>query len=101
MFGEALRLIRTFHDVSQIDLAASLDISRSYLSEIESGKKTPSIDLLQRYSVLFKIPLSTIMFFSEAVEGSPTQINVKQVLGKKAISILRWIESRAKLNQAA
>lgn len=101
MFGEALRLIRSFHDVSQIDLAVELRISRSYLSEIESGKKTPSIDLLQRYSNVFKIPLSTIMFFSETVEGSPTQINVKQLLGKKAITILRWIESRSNLGEAA
>lgn len=101
MFGEALRLIRTFHQVSQIDLATELAISRSYLSEIESGKKTPSIDLLQRYSTIFKIPLSTIMFFSETVENTGTEVKLKQVLSKKAIGMLRWIESRASLGKAA
>ena len=101
MYGEALRLIRTFHQASQIDLAAELGISRSYLSEIESGKKTPSIDLLQKYSEFFNLPLSSIMFFSENVNESDLHAKARNAIGRKTLDILNWFESKAKLDKVA
>ena len=95
MFSEALRLVRAFHDVSQIDLANELGISRSYLSEIESGKKVPSLDLLQKYSTHFNIPLSSLVLFSEQAGESKRDLDVKKMLGTKAIAILQWIENKA------
>lgn len=101
MFGEALRLIRSFHEVNQSDLAEALGISRSYLSEIESGKKTPSLDLLQRYSQHFDMPLSSLVLFSENAGESQKDLKVKNMLGHKAIAILQWIEKKADLKSAA
>lgn len=48
MLNEALRLIRIFHDTSQKDMAARLQISPPYLSEIEAGKKEPTLQLLRK-----------------------------------------------------
>lgn len=62
MLCKALKLIRSYYDMSQTELSAELGLSNSYLSEIESGKKQPSIDLLQKYSDYFDIPLSSILF---------------------------------------
>ena len=50
MLAQALRLIRVFHDVKQNELAARLGISKSHLSEIESGRKQPRLELIERYS---------------------------------------------------
>lgn len=100
MFGEALRLVRSFHEVSQSDLATQLGISRSYLSEIESGRKVPSLDLLQKYAAHFDIPLSSLILFSENSGESERDLKVKTMLGEKVIEILRWIEKRAKLKSA-
>jgi len=95
MYSDALRLLRSFHQISQAELAISLEISRSYLSELESGKKTPSLDLLQRYASVFNIPLSTLIFFSE-ISGDESELDfkVRSFLGEKAISILQWIEKK-------
>lgn len=101
MFGEALRLVRAFHDVNQTELADALGISRSYLSEIESGKKVPSLDLLQRYSSHFDIPLSSLILFSENTGESQRDLNVKSMLGRKAIAILQWIEKKSDTRNAA
>ncbi len=43
MLGEALRLIRVFHDLKQNELARQLGVSQSHLSDIERGEKTPSL----------------------------------------------------------
>ncbi|MEY4765257.1 MAG: hypothetical protein RI907_1930, partial [Pseudomonadota bacterium] len=45
MLNEALRLVRAYHDMSQSELSVQLGISNSFLSEIESGKKQPTLDL--------------------------------------------------------
>jgi len=69
--NDALRLVRVFHDMSQTDLAGKLKISKSYLSEIEKGeKKKVTLELLERYSEVFNIPMSSLMFFAEQVDGS-------------------------------
>lgn len=96
MFGEALRLVRSFHDMNQSELALELGISRSYLSEIESGKKIPSLELLQKYAARFEVPLSALVFFSEQVDEPGRDKKVRGFLGNKTIALLQWIEQKQK-----
>ena len=98
--GEALRLVRSFHDLSQIDLARQLNISRSYLSEVESGKKTPSLDLLDSYGKVFQIPISYLLLFCETLEEGEASSKVRSVATEKAIRVLSWIETVRKQNKS-
>lgn len=98
MLSEALRLIRVFHDVKQAELANRLGISKSYLSEIENGKKQPRIELIERYSLEFRIPSSSILFFAENLE-SPSESaaaahKARGVIARKIIHFLQLIEDR-------
>jgi transcriptional regulator with XRE-family HTH domain len=95
MLNEALRLIRAYHDLSQTQLCVELGVSNSYLSEIESGKKTPSLDLLQKYSSYFEIPVSSLIFFSENLDNSKITDKLRVGTAKKIISILQWNEQRS------
>src|SRR3546814_7476352 len=72
MLGEALRLIRVYHDLKQKQAAERLEVSTSYLSEIERGLKTPTLDIIQRYATVFDMPVSSIMFFSENLDQKST-----------------------------
>lgn len=98
MLSESLRLIRVFHDLKQGELADRLSISKSYLSEIEAGKKQPRVELIQRYSSEFGIPPSSILFFAEGlVDPSNTCLRAEKarsVISHKVISFLRFVESR-------
>lgn len=94
MIGEALRLIRSFHDLNQTEMAERINISKSYLSEIEGGKKEPSLDILQRYAEAFKIPASAILLFSESIPTARRGRSVKDRIAGKALSILRYIEEK-------
>jgi transcriptional regulator with XRE-family HTH domain len=87
--GTALRSLRVFHDLSQTDLADKLQISKSYLSEIESGRKEPTIALLTQYCKLFEVPVSSLLFFVEHVENSRS--SGAGVIAPKILKLLDWI----------
>ncbi len=92
MLGEALRLIRVFHDCKTGELAKALDISPSYISEIESSKKTPSLDTLKKYADYFDTTVSAIMFFAEDLDKDKKNPG-KATARKKLIKFLRLIEN--------
>lgn len=94
MLGEALRLIRVYHDMKQKDAADALGLSTSYLSEIEKGRKVPTLDVLHRYAENFGMPLSSILFFAETVEGGAYD-RAKSVIAGKMIGLLQFLEARA------
>ncbi len=95
MLNEALRLIRVFHDLNQKDLADKLGISNSYLSEIESGKKTPTLEVIEKYSETFNMPSSSILFFSENLKNGGNSEKTKKYISKKMIKILDWISAKS------
>lgn len=92
MFGHALKLLRRYQGVNQSVLAKELGVSRSYISELESGNRTPSLDLLNRYAETFKIPVSSLVFFAEALEDRDNIAGrlekTKGVIAKKIIALL-------------
>lgn len=95
MLNRALRLLRTYHQLNQQELAKKLEISNTYLSEIETGSKAPSIELLQKYSVLFRMPVSSIMLFAETMESDRkpgTRLRVSAA--DKILKLLEWLEER-------
>ena len=101
MLNRALKLLRTYHQLTQVELAKRLDIGNSYLSEIENGLKTPSIDLLQKYSVVFKIPVSSIILFSEKIEEpqKPSE-KLRVAAADKILRLLEWIDERDAVEQS-
>lgn len=96
MFGQALKLLRRHHGLNQSTLARNLGVSRSYISELESGNRTPSLDLLNRYANIFDIPVSSLVFFAEALEdkiSAPSRLaKAKGVIAKKIIALLMALD---------
>ena len=93
MINQALRLLRVFHDLKAFELADKLEISQSYLSEIESGKKKPSLELLEKYASVFHTPPSSILFFSEDLEQVGKKKKIKDIFRRKTLDFLQKIEN--------
>lgn len=95
MINEALRLIRVYHDMRQSEVAGKLGISNSYLSEIEKGSKKPTLELVEKYAILFQVPASSIMFFSENMDTGAPYEKARGFVASKIISLMQFIEDRA------
>jgi len=89
MINKALRLAREFHRMKQVELAKRLKISTSYLSEIEAGKKPPTIELLDGYAEVFGVPASTFLMFREHVGGKEDP--KKQERARKLLQFFEWV----------
>lgn len=94
MLNEALKLIRVFHELSQKDLSIRLGISKSYISEIEAGKKNPTMDVLEKYSSEFDIPVSSILFFSENLYKNPRTESLRLFASSKILSMLKLVQPK-------
>lgn len=96
MLHLALRQLRRFHGIKQQDLAQKLEISNSYLSEIESGVKAHAItvELLGKYSQIFDIPVSTLLLFSEQMEAAKRSDKLRVLMAGKVLKILDWIDKQ-------
>lgn len=65
MIGDILKRTRTIYGYKASDMSEMLQISKSYLSEIENNKKQPSLELLEKYSEIYEMKLSSLILLSE------------------------------------
>lgn len=65
--GQIIKLIRTADGLQQGHFAQSLDISRAYLSQIENGRKEPSLSFLKRCSKELRVPLPLLLFSEQTL----------------------------------
>jgi transcriptional regulator with XRE-family HTH domain len=95
MINEALRLIRIFHDLKQFEVAEKLGVSKSHISEIEKGSKSPSLELINKYADEFNIAPSSIMFFAEELPGAQRGGKVRAKIASKVLDILKFVERKS------
>lgn len=55
-------MIRTADGLGQGKLAAELNVSRTYLCQIENGRKQPSLSFLKQFAKQFSVPLPLLVF---------------------------------------
>lgn len=98
MIGEALRLLRIFNGYKSAELAQKLEISQSYVSEIENSKKQPTMEILDKYANVFDMKKSTLLLFAESLEKDSTiQKSQKQRVALAGMKLLKILEKVGKL----
>lgn len=90
--GEALRLLRIFNGYKSAELAKKLEISQSYVSEIENNRKQPTMDVLDKYANVFEMKKSTLLLFAESLEGEMTTKDKKQQVAVAGMKLLRILD---------
>ncbi|WP_105401924.1 helix-turn-helix domain-containing protein [Neorhizobium sp. T7_12] len=56
-----IRTFRNYRKMTVSELAEAVGISQPYLSEIETGKKTGSVDVLKRIAAILKVDLDDLV----------------------------------------
>lgn len=90
--GEALRLLRIFNGYKSAELAKKLELSQSYVSELENGKKQPTIEVLDKYAKVFEMKKSTLMLFAESLEDEEIKNDKKQRIARAGMKLLKILE---------
>jgi len=88
MINEALKLVRLYWGLSQVELSERLELSQSLISEIERGSKPVTMEVLERYSEKLQIKMSQLLFFAEEIEGQPPITRGKLIIANKALKLL-------------
>lgn len=91
MMNQALRLVRVYHDMSLVEAASRVGLSKSYVSEIENGHKKVTMEVLEKYAEAFSIPMSSLMLFAERTEGKRVSEDIRGYVADKALKMLDWV----------
>lgn len=70
-FGETIKLFRSSKNLTQVEVALSLDITPEYLSKLENNQKKPSVVLLSKLSKILDIPIQLLLFSSLEKDDIP------------------------------
>ena len=72
--SETVKFLRKERNLTQVELAAKLNVSQTSIMFIETGKRTPSKEIAKRMSRFFKTPISVFLgesdFDAEAIRGN-------------------------------
>lgn len=94
--GPLLRKVRKFHYLSITEVAAKTGLSQSYLSEVERGKKQPTLASLAAYCKVLDIRVSELIAAVEALEG---QTESMAALGPKMLQTVQFLQFLKKEHQ--
>lgn len=97
--GETLKLLRIFFGYKSVEMAKKLNISQSFLSEIENSKKNATLDLLNQYSKVLSIKVSTIVLLSESLENDKnSNKDIKHNIAGIGMKVLKILKENGELN---
>lgn len=84
--GSTIKLCRSRRGLHQKQLAEQADLSISYLSLIEQGKRTPNLEVLEQIADALDVPLNVLVFLAS---DKSELAEVDQDVAEK-LSLLAW-----------
>jgi transcriptional regulator with XRE-family HTH domain len=75
--GERIRALRTARGIAQADLAASVGVSKSYLSHIEAGRRQVSSALLHQIAEALAVDMAQLQTGTPADANEDLQLKLK------------------------
>ncbi|MCT8609300.1 helix-turn-helix domain-containing protein [Glaesserella parasuis] len=92
MLNYALKTLRQFEGITQTELAQQLNVSVSHISEIETGKNTITLEMLNKYANYFDVPVSHLMLFAEQIENESLRSEkVRKFIAKNLLKVMDWV----------
>ena len=64
-----IKFLRKERKWSQEDLALEADVNKNYISDLENGRRNPSLEILEKIAIAFNISLSELFKGIETIPG--------------------------------
>lgn len=91
-FAKKLRSLREQYELTQEELADKSDLSVTYITQLESAQKLPSLDTLSKLAHGLRVPIMTLVEFDEPDDKRGREIQlVVQRLEACELGMLRRI----------
>lgn len=74
-FGQVLKTLRSSRSISQGYLANEIDVTQNYISLIESNKKLPSPQLIEKIANYFDVSKSALVIITSEVPAELDENN--------------------------
>ena len=68
-FGEVLKVQRKVRKITQKDLAAKVEVDKTYISKLERGLRKPSLEVAINLANMLEIPMAEIVAEVESLSG--------------------------------
>ena len=96
-FGRRLKVLRKAKKLNQAELAERVGIETKYLSNLETGRRSPSFDKAVELARALDVPMSSLFSFDD-VESDPKILRKRMegILAKATPQQLRQIYGHAR-----
>lgn len=84
--GKAIKMIRTYRNLSQTELALNANVSSSYISLLENNERDPTMDTLQRIAKALGVTMLVLIFMAERDEFGVSHPEIAEKLLAVAFS---------------
>lgn len=64
-YSRPIKILRSTKGLEQKEFADRLGVNQSFISLIESGKRKPSLDFIEKVSETFSIPIQVLMLLAK------------------------------------
>lgn len=88
--GATIKKLRKRKNIQQSELAGKSGISQTYLSQIETGERIPTIETLEKISKELKIPFPILSFLS--LDANSIQTNKRDAFLRIEPAIKAMVE---------
>ncbi|MEN8904911.1 MAG: helix-turn-helix transcriptional regulator [Clostridiales bacterium] len=90
-YNDVLKLLRKSEGYGLKELAKKLEVSISYISKIETGTKSPNIELIEKYAKTFNLNPSIIHSLAYNLnKDDDIKTNFRKILFKFMKKIEKW-----------
>ncbi len=88
-YGKAIKVARSIRDMSQRELAKLAELDASYVSLVESGRRTPSMPSLEAMAAALRVPMYLLILMASGpddLRGVPEE--QADALGRQLLDLI-------------
>ena len=90
IFSKNIKFYRTQNNLSQQELAEKCETATNYISEIETGRKFPSIEMIEKLATVLNVPAWAFLYVNtqEKLDNNPVVVLSDKLTSEKKEEIL-------------